>query len=220
MHTVLFVHHGVYSSLGYLAERAAQRGFDVETVDFPTEESDPRTYSLIVVLGTPDAAYDDTLPWLAAEMSFVKSALAEDVPTFGVCFGGQLLARCLGGSVQPSSKPELGWTMVDTRVPDLVDPGPWFEMHGDTITLPADVVELARNDAGVQAFQQGRALGVQFHPEVNAELIAEWLAAAPDFVARVGGDAEAVLADTRTVIPEARMRAHRLFDRVWERIGS
>ena len=51
-----------------------------------------------------------------------------------------------------------------------------FEWHHYTHTLPAGAVELARSRVCTQAFRLGNAWGVQFHPEVRAEQVEEWLA--------------------------------------------
>ena len=214
----LFVHHGVYRSLGFVAERAEERGFDVVPVRSP-DGLDPRDFDIAVVLGSDQSVYDESVEWLAGEKAFVDAALDAELPVFGICFGSQLLADRLGGSVGPAARGELGWTTIDSRAPELVDSGPWFEMHGDTLTLPPGATELARNDCGVQAFERGNVLGVQFHPEVNEQHVREWMTEAADFVERAGADPGQVLKETAEVIDDARFRAYRLFDRVWERIG-
>lgn len=216
----LFVDHGAYSELGFFAEQAERRGFDVMSVRFARSDVDPRDFALITVLGSPSAAYDETIPWLRPEMTFVRKALHHNVPTVGICFGAQLLSRCMGGHVGPAARPELGWTTIDSGEPDLIHPGPWFEMHGDAFTLPPGAVELARNGGGLQAFARGHALGVQFHPEVTEEHVQRWLAGSPDFVSGAAVDPELILKETRDLIGEARRRAYALFDRIWERIGS
>ncbi len=52
-----------------------------------------------------------------------------------------------------------------------------FQWHGDTFDLPAGAVQLARSpNCENQAFRFGdRAFGLQFHMEVTAEIIADWL---------------------------------------------
>jgi GMP synthase-like glutamine amidotransferase len=94
----------------------------------------------------------------------------------GVCFGGQLLARALGGSVGRSPAPEIGWCEVDSDDATMVPGGPWFQWHFDRLTPPPGATELARNGSATQAFVQGRALGLQFHPEVDVALVEQWIA--------------------------------------------
>jgi hypothetical protein len=92
-----------------------------------------------------------------------------------VCFGGQVLAAALGGSVEPAPRPELGWVQVRTDAPGLIAPGPWFQWHSDRFVPPSGARTLATTDVGVQAFSIGRSLGVQFHPEVDQRLLESWL---------------------------------------------
>ena len=42
----------------------------------------------------------------------------------GVCFGGQALAAALGGTVAAHPRPEFGWYRIESRIPDVLAPGP------------------------------------------------------------------------------------------------
>jgi GMP synthase-like glutamine amidotransferase len=53
--------------------------------------------------------------------------------------------------------------------------GPWFQWHFDRWTLPPGATEIARTANASQAFVLGRALAVQFHPEIDEELLELWL---------------------------------------------
>ncbi len=53
--------------------------------------------------------------WLQPEIAWVREAVDRDIPVLGICFGGQLLARALGGSVAPGPKAEIGWTPIHSR---------------------------------------------------------------------------------------------------------
>lgn len=64
------------------------------------------------------------------------------VPILGTCFGSQALATALGGSVEPSPRPEIGWIHVETDVSDLVTPGPWLDWHYARCALPPCAVHL------------------------------------------------------------------------------
>ena len=99
------------------------------------------------------------------------------MPALGICFGGQVLATAVGGTVSRAPIPEVGWVSVASDEPALIDAGPWLQWHFDRFTLPAEVPVLARTAAANQAFTYGRALGVQFHPEVNEAVLESWLAA-------------------------------------------
>jgi GMP synthase (glutamine-hydrolysing) len=137
------------------------------------EEPDPADFDMLVVLGSSNSAYDDTVPWLAAEMALVGAAVERGLPTLGICFGGQLLARVLGGSVGPAALGEHGYTSVDTTDPDLVPRGPWMQFHSDAF-IPPPGTEIARNESGCQAFTDGKVLGLQFHPETTVDSFDSW----------------------------------------------
>ena len=158
-------------------------------------------FARVVTLGSEHAADDDAIPWQADEQATLRAADAAGVPILGVCFGAQSLARALGGSVRRCARPELGWVHVGTRAPDLVPDGPWLAWHDDELLPPPGAEVLAANDSGVQAYRAGRHAGVQFHPEVTAEIVAAWAEGAkPD-----------LLAETERRMGEVRPRAAALF---------
>ena len=65
-------------------------------------------YDVIVPMGAPYGAYEDDRigKWLLPELAKLKAAHNDGIPIFGICFGGQLMARALGGSVARSPKAE------------------------------------------------------------------------------------------------------------------
>lgn len=185
---VLFIHNDPTAPAGLLGEVFAESGFDISTFSVvPPERAadpvldvtfpDPLDYDVIVPLGARWAVYDKRLVgrWVGAEMEMVRRALQAGAGVLGVCFGGQLLATALGGTVQRSPHPEVGWREVHSDDPALVPPGPWFQWHFDRLTAPPGAVEVARNASATQAFVQGRALGLQFHPEVDPGLVEQWI---------------------------------------------
>lgn len=217
----LFICHETDDDPGYLGAAARDRGFDVATCALwdGAPLPDPVGFDLVVPLGSAEAAYDDAVPWLAAELDHLRRAVDGGVAVFGVCFGAQALARVLGGEVRQAEHPEVGWITVDSDDPDLVAPGPWFEWHFDTFAPPPGATCIARSPAAVQAFTVDRALGVQFHPEVTPEIVASWTVSSGDKLRRVGLDPDRLVAQTRAQAPRARPAAHRLFDRVVTHLG-
>ncbi|MGU3436656.1 type 1 glutamine amidotransferase [Actinomycetes bacterium M1A6_2h] len=169
--------HGLgVRNIGTIAPVLRERGYEVEAVTFETGGSAPSLdgVDVLVLMGSPDAAYDDTLPWLGAEIEFVEQAVAQHVPTLGVCFGGQLLSRALGGSVRRAVEEEIGFVTVESDDPDLIAPGPWMQFHYDTFTVPPGATSIARTSAAEQAFVHGKHLGIQFHPEIDADVFDSW----------------------------------------------
>lgn len=154
-----------------LAEFDIQLQTQVVTDPLP----DPDTLEMVVVLGSPESAYDHRLSWLETELSWLKDVVDAGVPTFGICFGSQLLVRALGGDAVASEEAEIGWTQVDAQDPNWNHPGPWLNFHFDTFRLPDHVTLLADTALAPQAFRHGSAWGVQFHPEITVEMFDTWL---------------------------------------------
>jgi GMP synthase (glutamine-hydrolysing) len=174
---LLVIEHGPYAPAGLLGDWAAARGLAVRTVALHVGEPLPAVvsgYGAAVSLGASDAAYDDAVPWLAAELSFLDRLLAAEVPVLGICFGAQALARVLGARLYRLDRPEIGW--VRTASPRHAMPaGPWLSWHYDAFDLPAGATELAANKVSVQAFSLGPHTGVQFHPEATRPIAESWL---------------------------------------------
>jgi GMP synthase-like glutamine amidotransferase len=59
---------------------------------------------------------------------------------------------------------------------DLIPGGPWFQWHFDRWTLPPGATEIARTANSSQAFLLGKAVALQFHPELDGALLEGWLA--------------------------------------------
>lgn len=186
---VLFVYNEHLATEALLGEAFTECGYDVATfevvpaerVDDPAGDvtfPDPTGYDVIVPLGARWPVYDDALrrTWVGAETQLVRDAAEAGVALLGVCFGGQLLAQAFGGSVARSTVGEIGWYDLDTDRRDVVPGGPWFQWHFDRWTVPPGATEIARTANSSQAFVLGRALALQFHPEVDVKLLDAWLA--------------------------------------------
>ncbi len=88
--------------------------------------------------GAAWAVYDEaTIPWVADEIAYARSLISLGVPVLGICFGGQMLAAALGGTVSRAPIPEIGWVSVSSDEPALIEPGPWLEWHFDRFTAAA-----------------------------------------------------------------------------------
>ena len=215
----LVVEHQPDAPAGYIGERAEYHGYRLEVVRAaPGAFPDPAGYDLVITLGSGEAAYDDTVPFLADELDLLHRADDAGVPVLGICFGAQALARALGGHVRPGDGPEIGWTEVDTDIPELVPPGPWLVWHFDVFTPPVHATELARTPVGSQAFVHGPHLGVQFHPEATPSSVDNWARTYEGAIKELGNDPDEIRAETERTRDAARWRAHDLFDRFHRRV--
>jgi len=219
----LIVQHEEPTPPGLLGEWLDGHGAEVDILRIDLEERvpDPREFQLIAYLGAEFAAFDDSVPFVQRESELIRQAAKHDVPMLGLCFGGQLMARALGGESFRSDRPEIGWLRVRTKDAELISEGPWFEWHFDSFTLPPGAKLLADTDVGPQAYVVGRSLGLQFHPEVTAEIVDGWVRDYRDAADGDDGgvDLDALVEDTHRRAPAVRLATMKLFDRFLERVA-
>ena len=167
----------------------------------------------VVSLGSKYSPADRDVPAVAAELRLVERALSEHVPVLGLCYGAQVLAAVLGGTIEPAPEPELGWHRISSQVPADLPEGPWLQWHYQRFTLPPGAQELARSPRALQAFAHGPHLAVQFHPEATVEIVQGWARMDRDHLAELGvSDGESLAADDRGYAAAARTAAFTLFD--------
>ena len=224
---VLFVKQDHASPAGFVGSAFTDLGYDVseftvvpesryDSPDVTAVFPDPGGYDAIVFFGSAWSVYDeDTVgSWIGEEIAVARSAMDLGVPVLGICFGGQMLAAAVGGSVSRAPAPEIGWSMVDTSIPGLIDAGPWFQWHFDRFTVPAGVPVLARSALADQAFRVGRTLGLQFHPELTSAVLECWLdSGGAGQLAACEVDAGALLEQTNSLESVSALRAHELVRR-------
>ncbi len=218
----LVLQHEEPTPPGHVTEWLGGHGaeMDVFRIDLDEPKVEPEEYDLIVSLGSEFAAYDDSHRFVTSEADLMRRAVDANVPILGLCFGGQMLARVLGGEVYRGSESEIGWLPVRTTAPDLVPEGPWFQWHFDVITAPPDAKVLAETDLGTQAFVSGRSLGLQFHPEVTPEIMDEWVRAYRHELDAEGVDPDALLEETNRRAAESKRTSWRLLEGYLERVAG
>jgi len=178
---VLVVQNTRTEGSGYLGELLANDGFTIHSVNAKHEKLPEKKYSLLVILGAPESANED-LPYLQAEQKLIKKTVDDNIPVLGICLGSQLIAKTFGGKVYRGPKKEIGFyhdLKIDTDsklFSGFTNPFTVFHWHGDTFDLPEGAIRLAHSENYQnQAFQINSAVGLQFHLEVNAEMINLWL---------------------------------------------
>jgi len=211
----LILQHEDPTPPGFLGEWLDQQSADVNVfrIDLEAKVPDPRNFDMVASLGSEFAAFDDTKPFIRREADLLKQAVDNDVPVLGLCFGGQLLARVMGGRSFRADQAEIGWLPVKTTEPDVVSEGPWFQWHFDTFTLPPGAKLIAKTDIAPAAYTIGRSLGLQFHPEVTTEIMESWVKAYRHELDGDGVDPDALLDETYRLAPAVRRRSERLFNR-------
>jgi GMP synthase (glutamine-hydrolysing) len=164
--------------------RNFRRELPADLVEFTlTEEQYPDTFDIdgFVITGSGSSVYWDE-PWLPETKAWVREAVDRGLPALGICFGHQLLADVLGGTVEGMGEYELGYRevqqMAETPIFSGVDDSFFvFVTHSDVVTeLPAEAELTARNEYGVHGFRKEHVFGVQAHPEYDkqtAEIVTE-----------------------------------------------
>lgn len=139
-----------------------------------TEDGPIQSFDGIIISGSQSSVYDEDRPWIQTLSRWMEGAIADGLPILGVCWGHQLLAQVLGGTVRGGPY-ELGYVEIDQETDDpiwegLPNPFTAFASHSDhVVALPTDATMLASNETGVQAFRYEQVYAVQFHPEYDRE---------------------------------------------------
>lgn len=153
-------------------------------------------FDWLIVMGGPMSVHDkDSHPWLIEEKRLIKQSMDNGKTVIGVCLGAQLIAHCLGASVESADVQEIGWLPIQLTKeaqahPLLQDlpkqPFTVFHWHGDGFDYPKGAIPLATSKAWPnQGFlyqtPQQKALGNwvmawQCHFEVTKESIVKMVA--------------------------------------------
>ncbi|HEY7302481.1 MAG TPA: glutamine-hydrolyzing GMP synthase [Bryobacteraceae bacterium] len=157
---------GQYTHL--IARRVRELGVyaDVQPSDIPAREL--RSRKGVIISGGPASVLESGSPDIDPDL------LKANVPVLGICYGHQLMARHLGGSVQKGERGEYGPAHLTVSCEDALWTGVrnsqiWMS-HFDTVTaIPAGFHITASSEvSGVAAMAdpKRKLFGIQFHPEV------------------------------------------------------
>src|SRR5436305_8010619 len=136
----------------------------------PVAEMLAKRPKAIILSGGPSSVYADGAPQVDARL------FDSNVPTFGICYGFQAMARALGGDVRQTGMSEFGHTPLRVTASQSAlftglptDQSVWMS-NGDSVgAAPEGFTVTAESDgARVAGFEDlsRRLAGVQFHPEV------------------------------------------------------
>jgi GMP synthase (glutamine-hydrolysing) len=166
-------------------------GFEIQVLRAYAGESLPsevpaNVSALIPLGGHMNATEDHLHPWLAPERALLKDAIDRDLPIFAICLGTQLLAVAGGGRVERAELGEVGiYSIHGVGVTDSIftfdSELPVAQWHEDQVVeLPTGATLLASSELCVnQVYRLGtRSYGVQFHPEIDLEVVKWWEAEA------------------------------------------
>jgi GMP synthase-like glutamine amidotransferase len=227
----LIVMHDPDNKPGLVGDYLEKRGYNLveHLVTHDTEHPDKAEpfsnfvdFDLVVLMGSVHSLTrkDEIESWVHEELDLIRSATNQGVPILGVCFGGQLLADALGGSVRVAKRPEIGWYAIK-GASNPVGRGPWFEWHHDRLTAPKDAEILAENENATQMFRIGRNLGTQFHPEVTPAHVERWFVLVGDeYLSERGVDQAAILAECVENDQNNRLQSKMLVDYFLDEVAT
>jgi GMP synthase-like glutamine amidotransferase len=222
---ILVLQHEACEHPGEFRRFLAEDGHEWVPVELDAGEPPPALdgFDALWVMGGPmDVWEEDKHPWLVGEKALIREAVEQrGMPFLGLCLGHQLLACALGGECGESEVPEIGVLPVRlTRLgaesvflDNVPDEFPCLQWHGAEVSrLPEGAVVLATSpECAVQAMSWGpRALSMQFHMEVEADTVENWVAIpayraaldqafGPDGAARMAADCAARMSEFNTI---------------------
>ncbi|MEP7378686.1 MAG: glutamine-hydrolyzing GMP synthase [Chloroflexota bacterium] len=138
--------------------------------DTPWSEIERRQPRAVILSGGPMSVYEEGSPHPDPQI-WVDAG----VPVLGICYGVQLMAHHLGGSVEPAGKREYGPATVSITTENGLFKGiekqqPVWMSHGDSILEPPPgfrpLAESSNTPYVGLADPDRRMYGIQFHPEV------------------------------------------------------
>ncbi|RMI35998.1 glutamine-hydrolyzing GMP synthase [Streptomyces triticirhizae] len=169
--TVLVVDFGAqYAQLIARRVREARVYSEIVPSTTPVDEILARRPSAIILSGGPASVYAEDAPGMD------PAIFEAGVPVLGLCYGFQLMAQALGGTVDNTGAREYGRTSLSvTRSGSTLFEGTpdrqqvWMS-HGDACSAAPEgfAVTAATDTVPVAAFEndERRLYGVQHHPEV------------------------------------------------------
>lgn len=167
--------YGGYGSMfqALLGDGHSYRTYDVQRGELPAHPGENDAY---VITGSSAGVYDP-LPWIEPLKAFLRAARGE-AALVGVCFGHQVMAEAFGGKVEKSPK---GWG-VGLQAYAVTQRAPWMDdalevavpgSHQDQVVdLPPSARVLAGSaftPYGILAYDEARAISMQFHPEFTPD---------------------------------------------------
>lgn len=175
--------HEPFEDLANIEVWAKNKGHSVSKTLLFKNQKLPRLEDvdwLVIMGGSMNIYEEEKYPWLVQEKKFIKDALSKNKIVLGICLGAQLVADALGGRVSRNRYTEIGWFPVTlTRQAQhsrvfgaLPNKFIAFHWHGDTFEIPPGALKIAESEAcTTQAFEYGKAIGLQFHLEYSIESI-------------------------------------------------
>lgn len=173
--TILLPDYGSYPTMGRRLFESFRNDLEFTTISPVTGDPlpSPDAYDCYLLMGSEFSA-NDPFDWIGSLIGFVQKVSKLHIPTVGICFGHQLIAKAMGGTVT-----NTGWTLgsqryslVEADAAQLTE----FEtlcFHEDQITqLPPSANLSMTSERCINAaisYQQWPCWTIQSHPEFSED---------------------------------------------------
>lgn len=189
------------------AMRIEAQQMQIARVDAGAGLPQPDTIAGAVITGSA-AMVTERADWSERTAAWVRTAMASETPMFGVCYGHQLMADALGGTVDwlPAGR-EIGTESITQVAGNGAHATAWpgvlphtFPAHTthrqSVLSPPADSAVLARSTRDPHQLLRytAHALSTQFHPEFTAAHMRAYIAARADALREEGFDPDVLTA--------------------------
>lgn len=233
MKALVVCHHRI-EDLGTLEPILHARGFDIDYVlghEDKLPNIDTNEHDLTIVMGGSMGVYEaEKFPYLYNEVDYIKKRIAANKPLLGICLGGQLIAKSLGGNVYKGRQgKETGWCEIHMTSEGEGSAIRYLDAshtkmtqgHQDTFDLPDGAVLLAMsNQYKNQIFSYGdKVLGFQCHPELDAGMVQHWLNEKDDFMLTEEMTKEKISNDTEIYAEKLKEQTAKFFNEWLDEVG-
>ena len=187
----------------------------------------PAAHSGVVITGS-HAMVTDQEKWSELTAEWIPGVIASEIPLLGICYGHQLMAHALGGSIGASPIGiEIGTVEVAFRSEASTDPllqnlPQRIKAHAShtqsVVCLPQRAILLASSENEPHhAFRIGEtAWGIQFHPEFDVEIMHTYVDEFADLI-RLNGQNPQALGQRILDTPHSRSILKRFAEIVLEK---
>jgi len=180
MKPIRLFRHVNCASPGYLDQFLTDRAIPFEVACIGEDIQVPNSLddvSGLIFMGGPGDV-NSPVTWMRQEEVLIQQAAKHGTPVMGICLGGQMVSKALGGAVSSEFRLEVGWHAV--KAATGAQDNPWlknlpstfdvFQWHAHDFTLPPGAVPLLTSSCTpCQAFSVGNILAMQFHMEITAD---------------------------------------------------
>lgn len=196
--------HWFANAMGLSLDSTQAHVFNAELGELPTNYD----YAGIVITGSP-AMVSERLTWSENAAAWLLQAHTANIPMLGVCYGHQLLAHALGGTVGPNPKGrQIGTARLDFSSAGMDDPItstlstiPYAQVtHQESVlSIPAgsQILVSTELDPHHALYHGNRTWGLQFHPEFSAEVTRTYIDARKDAINNEGLNAQQLAASVQ-----------------------